>query len=314
MRILITGINGFSGFHLYDILDRKKDEIWGIDKCEKFNNKYDDINIIKCDLTNYSEVEQVIKKIRPHKIYHLAAFVYVGRKDINPDRIFTTNIIGTLNLLRAIQESNIKSRILIVGSAEEYGVIPQEQMPIKEDYSLNPNNLYGVSKKLQEEVGKYYYRIYNYNIEILFTRTFHYCGPFQPKGFVFADFASQVVEIENSDINYIKVGNLKAKRDFTDIRDVVNAYKIIMEEGTPGNVYNVCSGELISIEDILKKFLQYAKKYIKIIIDKKKLRPLDVPIFVGDNSKLKSLGWKRKYNIDDSIKDIINSWRTIKNN
>lgn len=168
---------------------------------------------------------------------------------------------------------------------------------------------YGLSKKIQEEVSRYY-RIYNINR--VFTRTFHYCGPKQPKSFVFSDFASQIVKIENSNIDYIKVGNLKAKRDFTDIRDVVRAYYMIMEKGITEEVYNICSGMAISIESILNKFLSHSKKKINVIIDKEKLRPLDVPIFVGDNIKLKKLGWVQKYTIDNSIKDILKYWRRVK--
>lgn len=310
MKILIVGITGFAGFHLYNKLAEENDEIWGIARTISYSPHFKKAKIIECDITDESSVDEVLEKCKPDYIYHLAAFVYIGRTQPNTEMLFNTNVIGTLNLLRSVQKIVPNSKILITGSAEEYGAVGQEKLPIKEDYRLNPQNLYGLSKKFQEEVGTYYHKLHN--LDIVFTRSFHYFGPYQPLNFVFADFASQIVDIEDSDKDYITVGNLKAQRDFTDIRDVVAAYKLIMEKGKAGEVYNVCSGSAISIEEILKKFLGYAKKNIEIKVEKNKLRPVDVPIFIGDNQKLKSIGWKNEFSLDNSIKDVLEYWREKK--
>lgn len=311
MKTLITGITGFAGWHLYSLLSNDDNyEIFGIHKAGSGSERFNNAKIIECNVMDSDVLEDVIKEIMPDCIYHLAAYVHVGRTEVNPTDLFQTNMIGTLNLLNVVKKYVPKSRIVIAGSAEEYGFVPQEKMPIKESFGFNPQNLYGLSKKFQEEMGVYFNKVYN--LDIVFTRSFHYCGPFQPLNFVFSDFASQTIEIEKSGKTYIQVGNLKAARDFTDIRDVVSAYKLIMEKGVSGDVYNVCSGKAIQIEEVLRKFLIHAKRDIEIKIDESKLRPLDVPVFVGDNTKLINLGWRTHFTIDQTIKDILYFWRKQK--
>ena len=198
-------------------------------------------------------------------------------------------------------------KILISGSAEEYGKVSQKMMPIKETYALNPVSPYGSSKKMQEEMGLLYNR--TYGLDIVLTRTFHYSGPHQPLGFVFSDFAHQIVDIKNGKQDYIKVGNLDAKRDFTDIRDVVSAYSALMEKGRGGEVYNVCSSQSVPIKNILDMMVSYSEGNIEIVVDETKLRPSDIPDFVGDNSKLKKdTGWQQQFSIDDTVKDVLDFW------
>ncbi len=310
-KILITGINGFAAYHLYNLLLPDEDiSIFGLDKTEINKSFYKDVKFFQCDITHSKDVETVLKEVMPDEIYHLAAFVHVGRTDIDAPGLFKVNVSGTVNLLDKVRELVPNARILITGSAEVYGEVTAGQLPIKEECTMNPRNLYGLSKKFQEETGAYYQK--TYGMDILFTRTFHYCGPYQPLGFVFPDFASQVIDLDKKGINTINTGNLKAQRDFTDIRDVVLAYKIIMEKGIAGQAYNVCSGEAIIIEDILKRFISYTDKEVEIFVDKEKLRPLDVPLFVGNNSRLRNLGWLKKFHINKSIKDIYDYWISAK--
>ena len=183
-------------------------------------------------------------------------------------------------------------------------------MPIKETYSLNPVSPYGLSKKMQEELGLLYHKTYGLNI--ILSRTFHYSGPNQPLGFVFPDFAKQIVDIKNGKQDHIKVGNLSAKRDFTDIRDVVSAYVALMKNGTIGEVYNVCSGRSVAIRNILDMMRSYSKGDIEVVVDKAKLRPLDIPDFVGDNNKLKKdTGWQQQFSTEDTAKDVLDFWTEI---
>lgn len=216
-------------------------------------------------------------------------------------------MIGTANLLEAVKKIVPNAKILIPGSAEEYGKVSEDKMPIKRDYPLNPINPYGISKKVQEEIGLYYFQTYGLNI--YFTRTFHYTGPGQPLGFVCSDLAKQVADAENGKIKSIKVGNLKAKRDFTDIRDIVAAYWKVINKGQVGEVYNVCSGKSVSIKEILNKLIKLSKKDLSVEVDTNKLRPSDVPDFIGDNTKLKNVGWRPKYSISDSLNALLEGWR-----
>jgi len=307
MNILITGICGFAGYHLYNLLSEKGNKIYGLDEIMKNEQHYKNARIYQCDINDQMEVYNILKECSPDQIYHLAAYVHVGRVDIESAKLFKVNVAGTITLLDGVRKVVPGAKLLISGSAEEYGIVKQEEMPIKESSRLLPRNLYGLSKKFQEEAGLYYQRTYGLNIS--FTRTFHYCGPYQPLNFVFSDFGSQVAQIERGDKAIIQVGNLKAERDFTDIRDVVSAYEMIMEKSPSGEVYNVSSGKAVAMEEVLKKMVSYSKRKIVVKIDQDKMRPLDVPIFLGDNSKIRSLGWMQQLGLDDSIKDILNDWR-----
>lgn len=312
MKILIIGITGFAGHHLYNLLAKNKNyDIYGT----YYQNIRDlDIytcaNLFRCDINDINSIEYVLKECKPEWIFHFGAHVTVFYSFNDPISIFKTNVMGTANLLESIRKINPSCRTLITGSAEEYGKIPQENMPIKETNSLNPVSPYGLSKKMQEELGLFYHKTYGLNIII--SRTFHYTGPNQPLGFVFPDFAKQIVDIKNGKQDYIKVGNLSAKRDFTDIRDVVSAYVALMKNGKIGEVYNVCSGHSMTIKKVLDIMISYSESDIKVVVDETKLRPLDIPDFVGASNKLKKdTGWQEQYSIEETAKDVLDFWTEI---
>lgn len=312
MKVLIIGITGFAGTSIYHLLTHTEDiNLYGTFRhSTKNRNLADNFNsatLYECDVNDVYSVEKVLSEVQPDILFHFASYVSVFSSFKNPLPTLQTNIIGTANLLEAIKKIMPQARILIPGSAEEYGKIPEDKMPVKEDYPLNPVNPYAISKKVQEEIGFYYFKTCGLNI--YFTRTFHYAGPGQSLGFVCSDFAKQVVDAENGKIKSIKVGNLEAKRDFTDIRDVINAYWKIVNRGKAGEVYNVCSGTSIKIQEILDKLIKFSGKDVSVEIDKNKLRPSDIPDFVGNNQKLKSIGWAPKYNIDDTLKELLECWR-----
>jgi GDP-4-dehydro-6-deoxy-D-mannose reductase len=309
MRTLITGISGLAGQHLYDLLSLDdKYEIWGTYHSRKDRGHFSMAHLLKCDLNDIEAVEKTVEACEPDVIFHLGAYVTVHQSFDNPIPIFQTNTMGTLNLLESVRKKSDNSRILISGSAEEYGKVPQSLMPIKENYSLNPVSPYGMSKKFQEEAGLMYHK--TYGLDIILTRTFHYAGPYQPLGFVFPDIAKQIVDIERcTQPPSIKVGNLAAKRDFTDIRDVVSAYGAIMEKGKTGEVYNVCTGKSVTISSILEMMIDFSDKDIDVTVDTEKIRPLDIPDFIGDNSKLKrDTGWQQSYSIEDTARDVFDFW------
>ncbi|MDA8174591.1 MAG: GDP-mannose 4,6-dehydratase [Nitrospiraceae bacterium] len=312
MKILIVGVTGLAGTHLYEFLKNKESiDIYATlrqsSKNENIRGQFSRAKIFECDINNFSVLETVFNDIRPDIIFHFAAFVSVHRSFKDPLATFRANIAGTANLLEASKRVIPAAKILIPGSAEEYGKALQKEMPIREEHPLNPNNPYALSKKMQEDLALYYHRVDNLNVYL--TRTFHYTGTGQPLGFVCSDFARQVVDVEQGRIKQIKVGNLDAKRDFSDIRDVVSAYWEIINKGNAGEIYNVCSSRSFSIRELLDRLVSFAGRDIPIEIDTKKLRPSDIPVFVGDNTKLKNLGWAQKYTIDETLKDVLRWWR-----
>lgn len=312
MKILITGITGFAGTNLYQLLAQQEDiNLFGSFrlsiKNRNIENNFNKATLLECDINDIYSVEKLLSEVQPDLIFHFASYVSVFGSFKNPLQTFQTNIIGTANLLEAVKKIVPTAKILIPGSAEEYGKVPENKMPIREEYPLNPVNPYAISKRVQEEIGFYYFKTYGLNI--YFTRTFHYTGPGQPLGFVCSDLAKQVIDAERGIIKNITVGNLEAKRDFTDIRDVVNAYWKIINKGKVGEIYNVCSGKSISIQEILNRLIKLSEKNFSVEIDKNKLRPSDVPDFIGDNTKLKNIGWVSKYSIDNSLKAVLSGWR-----
>jgi GDP-4-dehydro-6-deoxy-D-mannose reductase len=263
------------------------------------------VGLYECDINEAISIERVLSEVMPDVIFHFCGYVSVLSSLKNPTPTFQTNVIGTINLLEAVRKIVPLSKVLIPGSAEQYGYVSTDRMPIKEYYPLNPTNPYAISKKNQEEIGLYYFN--QFDLKLFFTRTFHCTGPYQPIGFVCSDIANQIVSINDSISSSIKIGNLEAKRDFTDIRDVISAYWQIINVGAPGELYNVCIGKSISIQNILDKLIVLSGKNILTIVDQSKLRKSDIPDFIGNNDKLKSIGWTPKFTIEQSLADLL-SW------
>jgi len=313
MKALITGISGFAGSYLAEFLINKGYEIFGTfyDKStfSNLDNIIDKIEIFKCDIRNYNNLKKIIEKVRPDEIYHLAAISFVPTSLMNPKLTFDTNLDGTLNLYQAIIELKIEPKILFVGSADEYGIVNENDLSIKEDCPLRPVNPYSISKASADLLSYFYFK--NFNLNIIRVRPFNHIGPRQSPEFVCSSFAKQIAEIEKSlKEPVIKVGNLEAKRDFTDVRDMVRAYCLVVQKGKLGEVYNICSGKAVSIKEILDKLLNMSRKKIKVIQDPKRLRPSDVPLLLGDSIKFrKQTGWKQKYLFEKTLQDILNYWR-----
>lgn len=306
MKALITGVNGFVGNYLSKYLIEQGYTVYGT--VIEDNVQMDNINIKKMNLLNKSEVMETIKSIKPDYIYHLAGQSAVGLSWKEPTLTMNVNINGTINLLDSVRENNIDTKVLIIGSSDEYGVIKPEDCPINEEHPLNPTSPYAISKMTQEEVAKLY--INSYKMNLIMVRAFNHIGPKQSKNFVVSDFASKVAEIENGAEPIIRVGNLESYRDFTDVRDIVRGYVMLMENGTIGELYNIGSGNAYKIQDILDMLLSLANTKIKVETDPDKLRPSDVPIIQCDNSKIKShINWVPQYDIKNTLKDTLDYWR-----
>ena len=308
MKALITGVNGFVGNYLSKYLVEQGYTVYGT--VIEDNVIMENVNIKKMNLLNKEEVMETIKSINPDTIYHLAGQSAVGLSWKNPTLTMDVNINGTINLLDVVRENNIDTKVLIIGSSDEYGIIKPEDCPIGEEHVLNPTSPYAISKMTQEQIAKLY--INSYNMNLIMVRAFNHIGPKQSKNFVVSDFASKIAEIEKGAEPVIRVGNLEAYRDFTDVRDITRGYVMLMENGTIGELYNIGSGNPYKIQDILDILLSLSNTKIKVEIDPERLRPSDVPIIQCNNSKIKShINWVPQYDIKNTLKDTLNYWRNM---
>lgn len=314
MKVLITGITGFVGSHLADfLLEKGGIEVYGIERwrsrTENIEHIKDKIKLTECDIRDASSVKKLIENLKPDKIFHLAAQSFVLTSWHAPQETLTTNIIGELNVFEAVRELGINPIIQIAGSSEEYGLVEEDELPVKEINPLRPLSPYAVSKVGQDLLGYQYYK--SYGLNIIRTRGFNHTGPRRGEVFVCSDFAKQIVRIEKKiQKPVIHVGNLEAIRDFTDVRDMVKAYWLATEKGKPGEVYNICSGKGYKIKEVLDILLSLAKEKIEIKKDPKRMRPSDVPVLVGDCKKFReTTGWKPEIPFEKTLKNLLNYWR-----
>lgn len=308
-KALIIGAAGFVGGYLADYLREKQGMEVYVTKLpqEEFCGNSD--RVYNLDILNIEEIISLLFEARPDSIFHLAAQSSVGVAWKNPLLTIDINIKGSVNVMDAVRELYYKPRILLIGSGEEYGHIEKGETPIREENRLRPGNIYAATKVCQNMIGNIYAQAYD--MEVMMVRAFNHIGPTQSPIFVVSDFCRQVAEIEKGIREPVMyVGNLDARRDFTDVRDVVEAYGLLAEYGKPGETYNVGRGEAISIREILEMIIALSDRDIRIEIDKNKLRPVDVPIIEADISKIHSLtGWKPKIPLKQTIEETLNYWR-----
>lgn len=314
MKILITGITGFVGSHLADyLLERKDCDVYGIlrwrSDTTNILHSRDRIRLFECDLRDAFSTYSVISEIRPDRIFHLAAQSFVPTSFRAPTESLTTNVVGELNLFESLRKTGINPLVQVAGSSEEYGLVGEDETPIGESCPLRPLSPYGVSKVGQDLLAWQYFS--SYGLNVVRTRGFNHTGPRRGPVFICSDFAKQIVEIEKGMKDpVIRVGNLDAVRDFTDVRDMVKAYWLTLEKGTPGQVYNICSDRAWSMKQILDMLLEWTEVKVEVRHDPERLRPSDVPILVGDSSKFrKATGWKPSIPFERTLKDIVEYWR-----
>lgn len=307
MKCLITGVNGFAGSYLAEYLLTKKLEILGT-IYPKDSPKITKIQTFPCNLSQQDEIQEIIKKTKPDIIFHLAGQSYVPFSWQDPIGTFNINVMGTLYLLDAIRKYSPNSKTLIIGSGDEYGEVDGER-PLTEETPLRPQNPYAVTKVCVDLLSEQFARYYN--LHIVRVRPFPHIGPRQSPNFVVADFSRQIALIEKQkQVPIIKVGNLESKRDFTDVRDMVRAYWLAIEKGKNGEVYNISSGKIYSIREILEKLLSLTNIKIKIEQNHSKLRPKDTEIKVGDSQRFSNLtGWRPKIPIEQTLWETLNWWR-----
>jgi len=315
MKVLVTGVTGFAGSHLVDYILAEKPgtEITGIQRwrsrTENIEHFADKIRLVECDLRDASSVRDVLDEERPDWIFHLAAQSFVPTSWTAPTESLVTNIIGQLNIFEAVKKLGIKPRIQLACSSEEYGLVLENELPIKETNPLRPLSPYAVSKVGQDMLGYQYWM--SFRIPVVRTRGFNHEGPRRGPVFVCSDFAKQIADIEKGRRPpVVRVGNLTARRDFTDVRDVVRAYWLALEKGEPGEVYNIASGRAWTIREMLDLLLSLSKSKIKVEEDPARMRPSDVPVLLGDSSKFRDrTGWSPSIPFEKTIADLLAYWR-----
>lgn len=314
MKALITGGTGFAGSFLAEYLSLKGFDVavTGLEKGPDLTafSAASSFRFFAVDVCDEQAVFSVIRAFRPERLYHLAAQSNVPYSFRCPKHTFEVNVFGTINVLEAVAKLAPNCRVLVTCSAEEYGLVDPSQNPINEMHPLRPSNPYAVSKVAQDMVS-FQYHITN-KLYVVRVRAFNHIGPRQSPSFVVSSFAKQVAEIEVGKRKPIlKVGNLDAQRDFTDVRDVVKAYSSALESLPPGSVANVCSGRAIRIAEVLRILLSKTTATIRVEKDPALLRPLDAPVIIGDPSYIrKTTGWVPTIDIEQSIADTLDYWRT----
>jgi GDP-4-dehydro-6-deoxy-D-mannose reductase len=312
MNLLITGASGFVGTHLVELYKKKREKITihcvtygGIGELSRFISRN---FLYEIDLRDQEKVEHLIKKIKPSHVVHLAALAAVGESFKNPQKVLENNILITANLLEAVKEYARKAKILLIGSADEYGLVEAKEVPINELVPLRPTSPYAVSKVAVDYLGLQYFL--SYKLQIIRLRPFNHIGENQSLGFAVADFAKQIVEAELGKKQIIKVGNLAAIRDFTDVKDMVSAYDWALTKCLPGEVYNVGSGKGIRMQDLLNMMLKKAKREIQVEVDPKRYRPVDIEAVIADFTKFhKQTGWKPRIPLESTLERVLNYWR-----
>jgi GDP-4-dehydro-6-deoxy-D-mannose reductase len=315
MKALITGITGFAGSHLAEFLLKENVEVIGSARPRSpMDNLTPDvlnkITLKDCELRDNVAVRSIIKNVRPDWIFHLAAQSFVPTSWISPEDTLTNNIIGQLNIFEALKDLKLTgTRMQIACSSEEYGLVYENELPIRETNPLRPLSPYAVSKIAQDMMGYQYFK--SYGILAFRTRAFNHTGPRRGEVFATSTFAKQIALIEKGKQEpVIKVGNLDAKRDFTDVRDTVRAYVETVKKGEPGEVYNIATNVAVPLREVLNTLLALSDKDVKVEIDPARLRPSDVPVLLGDYSKLKEkVGWEPRIPLSQTLKDLLNYWR-----
>lgn len=313
-KAFVTGIAGFAGSYLAELLLREGCQVYGLlapkEKSENIEHIKNELNLERFDILNQNRLSNYIKKAKPNYIFHLAALASVAQSFSNEATTHRINIDGTLNVLHsAVENKNNLTRLVFVSSSDVYGYFKPYGKTLREDQKLNPVSPYAISKTTGEFLVKYYFK--SYKIPGVIIRSFNHTGPKQNENFVVPAFCKQVAEIEKGKKKPILlVGDLSARRDLSDVRDIVRGYYLSAIKGKAGDVYQLCSGKSIAIRKMLEKLLRMSDVPIKVKVDRNRLRKTDIPVLRGDYQKAKRLlGWMPKYKFETTIWDTLQYWR-----
>ncbi|MEW6553617.1 MAG: GDP-mannose 4,6-dehydratase [Actinomycetota bacterium] len=310
-RVLITGADGFVGRYLASFLSGEDGtEVLGIDmRPPRGGAPWDRCAFEVCDLLDRELVFSSVERFRPDYVFHLAAQSSVRRSWDDPRFTYDIALYGQANLFDALREAEVDARVHVACSAEEYGRVREEELPIAEDHPLRPASPYALSKVMQDYHAVFSYQAYGTRTVV--TRAFNMIGPGQSPEFVVSDFARQIAAAEaGRGEPVIRVGNLEARRDFADVRDLVDAYWLLVREGAPGQSYNVCSGRDHAVSEVLETLLALGEVPIRVEVDPARLRKTDIPVLRGDNRKMRELvEWTPRYSMEETLRDVLDWWR-----
>lgn len=309
-KVLITGIAGFAGSHLAERLLGRY-EVWGLHIDANLTNLsgMKGLRLVECDMTDYGKLAGVIGSLKPASVFHLAGQSLPSFSFDHPGETLKTNIFSTLNLFEAVVALSPSTVVLNIGSADEYGDVDRNSLPVSEKAELRPLNPYAVSKVTQDLLAFQYWK--SKGLRAVRARPFNHIGPRQAESFVASEFAKRIAEIEAGKTaeKTLMVGNLEAAKDFTDVRDVVAAYELLVEKGSPGEVYNICAGRAYSIRELAERLISLSTEEIEIVRDPSKKRPTDTVAIYGDNSRISSLGWAPRHTLEETLKALLDYWR-----
>lgn len=291
MRVLVTGARGFVGRHVVAELERRGAETIAVDRGD-------------ADVCDASAIATIVAGARPDAVVHLAAQPRVAASFADPLGTFRTNVLGTVVLLEAVRAHAPRTRVVVASSAEVYGAPGAEELPLVETARLAPINPYGASKVAQEAVALQYWR--GFGLDVVVTRVFNAIGPGQSIDFALPGFAAQLAAMARGEAApVLRVGNLDAERDFTDVRDVARAYAALVEHGEPGGVYNICSGTVLSIREALDRLVAASGLEVRSEVDASRRRPSDAPRLAGDSSRLTAAtGWRPEISLDRTLAEL----------
>ncbi|MCD8484959.1 GDP-mannose 4,6-dehydratase [Candidatus Woesebacteria bacterium] len=306
--VLVTGADGFVGSHLVEYLQSAGyTDIFATTYAESewLSAHLPADHIFAGDLTDSDHVFAMVQKIKPDWVIHLASLSFVGDSFSKTQFVMDTNTHIQYVMLEAVRQHAPGARFLSIGSATCYGPAAVDLDPehISEDYPFAPNNPYAVSKLTQEHLAQMYHL--TYDLDVVRVRPFNQIGPRQAEDFVVPAFAKQIAAIEAGQQDALRVGNLEAVRDFTDVRDAVRAYERLMLEGVRGEVYNLGSGQGVKIQTILDTLRKLSEADILVQPDESRMRPADIPIFVADARKLHALGWQPSIPLEETLRDVL---------
>ena len=312
MKTLITGCAGFAGSHLAEYLLGKGEEVVALvainEDLANIQHIEKHLQIVGADLREFDRVHEVLQSSRPQRIFHLAAFSSPAESFEDPAQVYQVNFRGTLNLLGAWLRVGMDCRFLLVSSAEVYGIVPRDKLPMREEMELRPVSPYAGSKAAAEILGSQFFR--SYGLPVIRVRPFNHTGPRQASRFVCSNFALQVAEIElGLRPPTIMAGNIHVVRDFSDVRDIVRGYSDLLENGAPGEVYQLCSGHPVSIKSILQTMISFAAKPVEVTVDKSLLRNQEAVEVWGDYSKARlAVGWEPRHKLVDTLRELKLYW------
>ncbi len=311
-RILITGATGFVGPHLTTHLKKSGySQFWGTTRktLSSVPDALKGVALLTGDLMRPETVDHFIMEANPDWLIHLAGHAEVSNSWATPTSTLTTNVFPLIHILDAIRKQGKKTRVLVIGSSEEYGHVNPAESPLHENTPLRPVSPYAVSKVAQDMTGYQYFM--TYGIPVLRTRSFNHTGPGRQPQYAVSNFCRQIARIElKKQSPVIKVGNLSAERDYLDVRDVVQAYRLLLEKGTPGEVYNVCSDTSRSLQSIVEDLTRLATTRVSFEVDPTRLRPSDSPRICGDSKRLrKATGWTPAIPFEQTLRELLAYWR-----